>query len=138
MARTSRRRHREREFHRIGDISSINAAVEKLKEKGEEVLNAGKQALAEGVNRIVEDAKSRCHVRTGKLRESIQAKKLADGAAYEITADAKNSSGVAYGQFVEFSPAINHPFLYPAIDANIENVKNNVDNAINNAINRRN
>lgn len=133
MARTSRRRHREREFHRRGDISSINAAVEKLKEMGENVLTAAKIALKESADIVVADAKSRCPVRTGKLKESIKAERLADGAAYEITADARNSSGVSYGQFVEFSPKINKPFMYPALDANREMIKNKLKQAVQNA-----
>ena len=95
-------------------------------------MTAAKVALKEGVDLIISDAKNRCPVRTGKLRDSIKAESLDDGAAYEISADAKNDDGVAYGQFVEFSPKINKPFLYPAVDANIDAVKNKVRTAIQN------
>lgn len=94
-------------------------------------MTAAKIALKEGVDLIIADAKSRCPVKTGNLRDSIKAESLNDGAAYEISADAKND-GVAYGQFVEFSPKINKPFLYPAVDANIDAVKNKVKQAIEN------
>ena len=134
MARTSRRRHNESTFRRGGDLSGVNAAVEELRRKGDEVLFAAKSALKDGVDLIIADAKSRCPVRTGKLRDSIKAVDVASGAAYEITADAKNDNGVAYGQFVEFSPKINKPFLYPAIDANISEVREKVKQAIQGAL----
>lgn len=128
-ARTSR--HRERNFRR-GYVGNVNAAVEKLREKGENVLTAAKIALRESADIVVADAKSRCPVKTGKLRNSIKAERLMDGAVYELSADAEND-GVAYGQFVEFSPKINKPFLYPALDANMETVKNKVKQAVQNA-----
>lgn len=133
MSRTSRRRHRERTFHR-GYAGDAELAVRKLRAKGEHALRAAKQALMIGAYEIVSDAQSRCPVRTGKLRDSIKAEKLHDGAAYEITADATNEDGVAYGQFVEFSPQINQPFLYPALEANIDRIKHNMKTAIQNAV----
>ena len=136
MARTSRRRHTERTFHRAGSLSGVNAAVANLRAKGEEVLLAAKSALKDGVDLVIADAKSRCPVRTGKLRDSIKAVDIANGAAYEITADAQNNNGVAYGQFVEFSPKINKPFLYPAVDANIGTVREGIKQAIQGALRR--
>lgn len=136
MAGTSRRRHRESTFRRgYENIAGVNEAVRKLRMKGEHVLTAAKQGLKEGAQLVVDDAKSRCPVRTGKLRDSIKAVKLEDGAAYEISADAKNQRGIAYGQFVEFSPN-GHPFLYPAFDAQKDAVKNHVKQAIDNAVAR--
>ena len=118
MARTSRRRHNDSSFSRgYVNIAGVGAAVRNLRMKGEHVLTAAKQALKEGADLIVNDAKSRVPVKTGKLRDSIQAKSIEYGAAYDISADAKNQNGVAYGQFVEFDPKINKPFLYPAMDA---------------------
>lgn len=129
-----RRRHNERTFRRGGNLEGVNAAVERLRAKGEDVLLAAKSALRDGVDLIIADAKSRCPVRTGKLRDSIKAVDVASGAAYELTADAKNENGVAYGQFVEFSPKINKSFLYPAIDANIGAVKQDIRQAIQGAL----
>lgn len=129
----ARRRHNERNFHRGGSLEGVNAAVARLRAKGEDVLLAAKLALKDGVDLIIADAKSRCPVRTGKLRDSIKAVDVASGAAYELTADAKNENGVAYGQFVEFSPK-GHPFLYPAIDTNIGAVKQDIRQAIQGAL----
>lgn len=127
------RRNRRGNFQR-GNISGVDEAVRKLREKGEHVLAAAKSALKDGVDLIVSDAKSRCPVDTGKLRDSIKAVDVAQGAAYELSANAKNQKGISYGQFVEFSPKINRPFLYPAIDANIGYVRENIKQAIQDAI----
>ena len=94
-----------------------------LREFGIEVTNAVKSALANCAEEIVQDAKSRCPVKTGKLRESIKAQKQQDGATYKI-------STLYYGRFVELSPHINRPFLYPALDANKENIRNAIKAAI--------
>lgn len=131
-----RRRHNESTFRRGADLEGVNAAVARLRAKGEDVLLAAKLALRDGVDLIIADAKSRCPVRTGKLKNSIKAIDVASGAAYEITADAQNSNGIAYGQFVEFSPKINKPFLYPAIEANIGTVREGIKQAIQGALSR--
>lgn len=131
--RTSRRRHTESTFQRGYMSGDIHRAINKIREKGEHVLIAAKTALKEGVDLIVADAKRRCPVKTGKLRDSIKANKEEDGAAYVLTADATNDKGIAYGQFVEFDPRINRKFLYPAMDANIDYVKDKVSQAIHTA-----
>ena len=129
-------RNRRGKFQR-GNIDGVEEAVRNLRAIGEDVLFAAELALAEGAERIVNDAKSRCPVRTGKLRNSIRAVDIADGAAYQISADARNDVGIPYGQFVEFSPKINKPFLYPAIDVNIKFIKNEIKFAIQDAISER-
>lgn len=134
---SGRRVHRESTFRRTGEISGLNAAVEKLRAMGEDVLLAAKFELAEGVKLIVSDAKSRCPVKTGKLRESIKAVDLGNGEAYELSADARNANGIAYGQFVEFSPKINKPFLYPAIEKYYKYIKRNIDAAVEEAVRGR-
>lgn len=143
MARrhSGRRRHRESAFHR-GEISgdligrSTAQTVAALREIGEHVINAAKSELANGVALIVEDAKSRCPVKTGKLRDSIEAVAERGGAVYELSANAHNRDGIAYGQFVEFSPKINQPFLYPAMDENAQFVLYRIKSAIKQAIDR--
>ncbi len=134
MARTNKRRHREGKFQRGSvNMQNVEKAVRNLRAMGEHVLQAAKSALKDGADVIVVDAKSRCPVDTGKLRDSIAAVDVADGAAYELSANAKNQSGVAYGQFVEFSPR-GQPFLFPAIEANVDNVKETIKRAIQDAI----
>ena len=96
-----------------------------LRGMGEEVLQAAKAALEKGAEEVVAEAKSRCPVYKGKdrrvtpgaLRDSIHAEKKRNGTFYRISAGAQAQDGTAYGKLVEFSPKINKPFLYPALDA---------------------
>ena len=132
-----RRRHNDSTFRR-GKITNSDMVVERLMELGEDVVMAAKIALAEGVESIVFDAKTRVPVRTGKLRNSIKAMdKNGDGTVYTLTADATNKKGIAYGQFVEFDPRINRPFLYPAIEANIRRLKRNIRQAVKDSVKYR-
>lgn len=134
--RSGRRYHGSKESFSRGSITGASDAVRKLRELGEHVLTEAKMALHEGAMLVVADAKSRVPVKTGKLKESIKAVSLEDGAVYELSADARNSNGISYGQFVEFSPKIAKPFLYPAMDANRNIIANDVKNAIQDAIRR--
>ena len=97
-----------------------------VKKKAREIIEQAKRELAKGVSRIVADAKSRCPVRTGKLRLSIKAESNADDSIFNISANAytetNNTASTTggrfyYGPIVEFSPKINKPFMYPAIRA---------------------
>ena len=144
-----RRRHTERTFRRGANSfasstasEDIKRTVEELRKKGKNVIFNAKLALAAGVDMIVEDAKSRCPVRSGELKESIKAREVKvtgveeDGILYEISADATNQNGIAYGQFVEFDPRIAKPFLYPAMDACRDTVNKDIKDAIEEAIQR--
>ncbi|MBR3458880.1 MAG: HK97 gp10 family phage protein, partial [Selenomonadaceae bacterium] len=99
-----------------------------LKELGTAAENAAKAALAEGAEMVMKEAKQRCpvyegddyRVVKGALRDSIHAEKQKGGKEYRIVADAQAQDGLYYGKIVEFSPKINKPFLYPAMDAKRE------------------
>ena len=132
-----RRRHIERNFER-GELTGMSTfrTLEALREMGEHVVNNAKAALAEGVELVVADAKSRCPVKTGKLRDSTKATPKQGGAVYVLSANARDDNGIAYGQFVEWSPKINRPFLYPAMDDNYDIVVDKIKNAIKDAIDR--
>ena len=106
------------------DRDQINRAVERLQRRGAQVVQAAKRALEEGAGSIVNDAKSRAPVKTGKLRDSIHYTVTNDGGAVEISAD------VPYAKIVEYSPKINHPFLKPAIDAQKSRVNQLIKQAI--------
>lgn len=140
--------------------NSIGKTMKELREMGAHVVQAAKDALRQGAETIVQDAKSRCPVKTGKLRDSIHAVSKKGGAEYALVADAvttvkkrlRNIDGTVmtdskgmpvtesmelyYGQIVEFSPEINHPFLYPAMEAHSKEIMDNVKDAISAAINR--
>lgn len=111
-------------------------ALAQLRAMGEHVVKAAKEALKEGVDEIVADAKSRCPVKTGRLRDSIVAISNKDGSVYRIAANASVESRKAesgrfyYGPVVEFSPKINKPFLYPALEAHTNTVRDKIDAAI--------
>lgn len=116
--------------------TSTSKTMAALKEIGDHVVQAAKDALREGADILVQDAKSRCPVKTGKLRDSIMAIPKKGGAAYQISANATNEKGFAYGASVEFDPKINKPFMYPAMDANRNAIYENVKDSISNAIRR--
>lgn len=110
--------------------AQIEKAVENLRKKGEQVLAVSKAILKDGAAEIVNDAKSICPVKTGKLRDSIKAKDVGDGVIYEFTADAVNKSGKQYAQYIEYSPKINRPFLFPAIDRNAKTINDKLQEAL--------
>lgn len=129
-----KRVHKESEFARGKKLLKAEIAAKKLQMLGEDILAAAETELAIGADNIVQDAKRRCPVKTGKLRDSIKATELEGGIAYEFSANATNENGIAYGQFVEFSPKINQPFLYPAIRANVKFIRKNIKTAIQEAL----
>lgn len=95
--------------------------------------------LEKGADTIVKDAKGRCPIDTGRLNESIKAEPRKKGLMQKISANAtvkqydheeKREITVLYGQFVEFDPRINEPFLYPAMDVHNDEIKQNVIKAI--------
>ena len=127
--RTSRRGSFTRNITTLG----LPETIRQLREMGEHVLQAAKDALKQGAAEVVADAKSRCPVKTGKLRDSIRADPDNAGTEYNISANAQNDNGEYYGQYVEFSPAINKPFLYPAMEANYDRIMSNIRSAVNRA-----
>lgn len=131
-----------------GTGMSTYKTIAALREMGEHVVAAAKAALKDGADAVVADAKSRCPVRTGRLRDSIKAEPNRDASVYQISANAsveiKNSAILNnseytgdgrfyYGAHVEFNPKINRPFLYPAMDANRQQIYDNVSAAISRA-----
>lgn len=133
---------RRRSHYNDGNFSrgrmSTSRTMAQLREMGEHVVQAAKDALKQGADIVVADAKSRCPVRTGKLRDSIQAEPNKSGTAYAISANAFSTDNRGrkyyYGARVEFDPAINKPFMYPAMDAHRDEIYSNVKDAISNAI----
>ena len=116
-----------------------------LKQLGEKAENAAKAALAEGAEILVKEAKERCpvyegddyRVVKGALRDSIHAEKQKGGAAYKVIADAQAQDGLYYGKIVEFSPKINKPFMYPAMDAKREEIQKKIVAAVREAIRKK-
>ncbi len=117
---------------------SANQALAALREMGEHVANAAKTAIKEGADIVVAEAKSRCPVKTGKLRDSIKATAKNQGTVYEISANASKTDSVGrtyyYGGRVEFDPYFGQPFLYPSLDEHKEEIYHKIRDAISNAI----
>lgn len=148
-----RNHYRDRSFSR-GSYSleaETRRAVRALQEMGAHVVEAGKRALGDGAKAVAKDARERCPVyeghkkkdgrvyfaegvRPGALRDSVKAEPNKDGTIYRISADARDASGFLYGQVVEFSPKVNRPFLYPAMDANRDAVRRAVAEAVRDAV----
>ena len=134
----SRNHYRDIGFAR-GRVTGMSTAqtIAAIREFGKAAVEAAKAELKKGVDKVVADAKSRCPVRTGTLRDSIKAESNRDGTVYWITANAsveepKAASGrFYYGPVVEFSPKINRPFLYPALDSHRLEIYENISEAIN-------
>lgn len=106
-----------------------------FKELGTDVEEAAKQALEEGAEIIVNDAKSRVLVNTGNLRDSIHFKKLNKGTKMRIIADAYRVDGkgrkIYYGNIVEYR---HKSFMYTALDAHRAEVKQKIIDAIRGAV----
>ena len=121
------------------------SAEEILRELGENATKAAKDALADGAEIVMQEARNRCPVYKGNdrrvvkgaLRDSIHAVKQKGGAKYKIVADAVSHDGIFYGKLVEFSPAINKPFMYPAMDARRDEVRNKIIDAVREALHRK-
>ena len=116
-----------------------------LRELGTAAEEVAKAALAEGAEIVMKEAKERCpvydgddpRVVKGALRDSIHAVKEKGGKEYKIIADAQAQDGLYYGKIVEFSPKINKPFMYPAMDAKREVVKKKIVEAVREAIRKK-
>ena len=109
-----------------------------LQEVGEHVAEAAKTALKQSADIVVAEAKSRCPVKTGRLRDSIKATPNSAGTVYSISANASNTDSAGrtyyYGGRVEFDPYFGQPFLYPSLDAHRQEIYHKVRDAISNAI----
>lgn len=90
-----------------------------LERYGEEAKEALQVAMEEEAAKIVQDMKTRVPVRSGRLRDSIHWEWNRAKTEITIVADAVNGK-VKYARIVEFSPKINKPFFFPALDAHIE------------------
>lgn len=123
----------------------FNSAETILKELGTAAENAAKAALEEGADILVKEAKARCpvydgddpRVVKGALRDSIHAEKEKGGKEYRIAADAQAQDGLFYGKMVEFSPKINKPFLYPAMEAKRKEIQQKMVAAVREAIRKK-
>ena len=122
----------------------VRQAVEDLQRKGGHVVTAAKHALKEGADIILADMNNRAPVRTGRLKASIKAEPLENGAIYQFSANARNPrDNFLYGQIVEFSEwhmwkgkNKGHMSFADMMDARREEVNQMIKRAIDTAIAR--
>ena len=107
-----------------GSITYDARLGETLRSIGETAVEAAKAETKRQAEIIAADARQRCPVDTGALRDSIKVTTSRSGLVCRISANARHSKGkawpdFAYGQVVEFAPPDKggRPFLYPAYDA---------------------
>ena len=115
-------------------LKSNKAFQQILQDYGKQVAAAAKKALADEAEIIANDAKSRCPVKTGNLKESIHTVPNKSGTRVSIVVDATDNDGVPYGKVVEYSPKIQKPFVYPALDAHKDEIAGKVADAIKKAL----
>ena len=115
-------------------LKSNKAFQQILQDYGKQVTDAAKKALADEAEIIANDAKSRCPVKTGHLKESIHTVPNKSGTRVDIVADATDKNGVPYGKVVEYSPKIKKPFIHPALDAHKDEISGKVADAIKQAL----
>lgn len=100
-----------------------------LERYGEAAKEALQKQMEQEAEAIVRDMKSRVPVKTGKLRDSIRWQWNKNKTAITIIADASNN-GTKYARIVEFSPRINKPFFFPAIEAHREECKSRMKSTL--------
>lgn len=107
--------------------ASIKELIENL---GEKAVQAAREALIESAEIVVDEAKSRCPKKTGKLRDSIHAEPKGKDKV-RIVADATNpKDGYRYGNLIEYSPKSGKPFLRPALEAKRDEVHQKIMQAV--------
>lgn len=102
-----------------------------LQNYGERAAQAAQQALLDNAELLAQEAKSRCPVKTGRLRDSIHIEPKRNSV--RVVADAKNDSGFCYAPIVEYSPR-GQPFMRPAYEAKRIEMINHIQDAIRAAI----
>ena len=117
-------------------MAKKNSVTKILKQLGDNAVKAAKDSLAKGAESVVAEAKSRVPVKTGALRDSIQAEKV-NADRFKITANAKSKKGVAYGRILEYSTKSNKAFLKPALDAKRAEIKQNLIKSVREAIRKK-
>ena len=127
---------------RNGRLSG-NAISTLLIELGADVSAAAKEELLQGGQTILADAKARIHSISGALSASGRLEVNKSGTIVRIVFDAASPATAhsdgdyRYAKIVEFRPGHEHPYLYPAYDANRDQIKQNVIEAIHKAVRNR-
>lgn len=92
-----------------------------LQQYGERAAQAARESLLENGETVAEEAKRRCPVDTGRLRDSVHVEPKGANKV-RIVADAKSDDGYSYGGIIEYGPH-GTPFMRPALEAKREELK---------------
>lgn len=92
-----------------------------LQQYGERAAQAARESLLENGETVAEEAKRRCPVDTGKLRDSVHVEPKGANRV-RIVADAKADDGYAYGRIIEYG-SHGTPFMRSALAAKREELK---------------
>jgi len=124
---------RHREFKTV-------SSKEMYQRFGNHAMEAAKKAVAQVAVNIIQDAKSRAFVRTGRLRNSLKMYPNRDGTKIKIVDEAKaynkkKPNGIYYASIIEFAKKRkSHPFLYPARKAHSQEIRDALIDALRSAI----
>ena len=118
---------------KIDGLNEVAKLFEKMPTSAEAILDEASKVAAKDV---LESAKQKCPVKTGKLRDSldIKAEKVTKKTkrSYQVYSKGVSKGGVRYAFAVESGtskmPA--KPFLRPALDENKENIKKTISEKI--------
>lgn len=106
-----------------------------LRDYGERAKIAAVEALRENGETVAAEAKRRCPVDTGRLRDSIHVEKVSNSKV-RVVADARDENGYPYGAVIEYG-SNGKPFLRPALRAVKESLKQHTIEKIREAVEAR-
>lgn len=114
----------------MNQVATIKAALQEIRTKA--LMRAG-DALQEGGEIIAEKARNNLErngsVFTGNLKKSIHVERMGD-SVIKVTASAVGKNGYNYAARIEFSPKVNKPYMYPALNQSKEEIKSLISEAV--------
>jgi len=109
------------------NLFGMDELMKKLEEMGNKAGRIQNNALKTAAETVLESAKDKVPVDTGKLKDTLGISKVKtkDGAKYiEVGITKGDNSDIYYGKFIEWGtsqrPAT--PYLQPAYEENIKNI----------------
>lgn len=124
------------------NIDGFDKSIARMKQMADPnvVDGAVLAGLREGGSLVQTEAKNLCPVDSGQLRNSIVVTDLPEQVGVEIGSNVEYAAYVEYGTGQRGDPSVPHredwagmspqPYLYPALDANKENIANAVKHAV--------
>ncbi len=124
------------------NIDGFDKSIARMKQMADPnvVDGAVLAGLREGGRLVQTAAKNLCPVDSGQLRNSIVVTDLPEQVGVEIGSNVEYAAYIEYGTGQRGDPSVPHredwagmsprPYLYPALDANKENIANAVKHAV--------